>query len=118
MQNYKNLAFILKIVLTLSHGQAAVERGFSVNKALLDVNMQENSLIAHKLVRDHMSSNNPKPHCMEVPNPTIRAYTSARDKYESYKEEQAKLKRKNRMTVKQKYVTLKSRKCGKNQSNC
>ena len=91
VQNYKNLAFILKIVLTLSHGQAAVERGFSVNKALLDVNMQENSLIAHKLVRDHMSSNNPKPHCMEVPNPTIRAYTSARDKYESYKEEQAKL---------------------------
>ena len=37
VQNYKNLAFILKIVLTLSHGQAAVERGFSVNKAVLDV---------------------------------------------------------------------------------
>ena len=30
---------------------------------------------------------------MEVPNPMIRACTSARDKYESYKEEQAKLKR-------------------------
>ena len=94
VQNYKNLAFILKIVLTLSHGQAVVERRFSVNKAVLDVNMQENSLIAHKLIRDRMSSNNLKPHCMEVPNPMIRAYTSARDKYESYKEGQAKLKRK------------------------
>ena len=94
VQNYKNLAFILKIVLTLSHGQAVVERRFSVNKAVLDVNMQENSLIAHKLIRDHMSSNNLKPHCMEVPNPMIRSDTSARDKYESYKEGQAKLKRK------------------------
>ena len=75
VQNYKNLAFILKIVLTLSHGQAVVERKFSVNKAVLDVNMQENYLIAHKLIRDHMSSNNLKPHCMEVPNPMIRAYT-------------------------------------------
>ena len=94
MPNYKNLAFILKIVLTLSHCQAAAERGFSVNKAALDVNMHENSLIARKLIRYHMSSNNLKPHCMEAPNPMIRAYTSARDKYESYNEEQAKLKRK------------------------
>ena len=83
VQNHKNLALILKIVLTLSHGQAAVQRGFSVSKAVLDVNMQENSLIARKLIRDHMSSSNRKPHCMEVPNPMIRAYTSARDKYES-----------------------------------
>ena len=56
---------------------AAVERGFSVNKAVLDVNMQENSLIE---IRDNMSSNNLKSHCREVPNPMIRAYTSARDK--------------------------------------
>ena len=76
VQNHKNLAFILKIVLTLSHGQAAVQRGFSVSKAALDVNMQENSLIARKLIRDHMSSSNLKPQCMEVPNPMIRAYTS------------------------------------------
>ena len=55
--------------------------------------MQENSLIACKLISDHMSSNKLKPHCVEVPNPMIRAYTSARDKYGSYKEEQAKLKR-------------------------
>ena len=63
VQNYKNLAFILKIVFTLSHGQVAVERGFSVNQTVLDVNMQENSLIACKLIRNHMSSNNLKPHC-------------------------------------------------------
>ena len=43
---------------------------------------------------DHMSSNNLSPHCMEVPNPMIRGYTSARVKYENYKKEQTKLKRK------------------------
>ena len=83
LQNYENLAFIVKIVLTLSHGQTALERGFSVNKAVLDVNMQENSVIDCKLIMDHMSSSNLKPHCMEVPNPMIRAYTSTRDKHES-----------------------------------
>lgn len=33
-----------------------------------------------------MPSNNLKPHCMEVPNPMIRAFTSVRTKYESHKE--------------------------------
>ena len=31
---YKNLFEVMKLVLVLSHGQAAVERGFSVNKEL------------------------------------------------------------------------------------
>lgn len=39
-----------------------------------------------------MSSINLKPHCMELPNTMIRAYTSAKDKNESYREKQAKLK--------------------------
>ena len=43
-------------------------------------------MIARKLLRDHMPSNNLKPHCMEVPNPMIRAFTSVRTKYESHKE--------------------------------
>jgi hypothetical protein len=29
---YKNLRAVVKVVLLLSHGQASVERGFSVNK--------------------------------------------------------------------------------------
>ena len=36
----------VKLVLTLSHGQAAVERGFSVNKEILVKNMQELSLVS------------------------------------------------------------------------
>ena len=34
--SYKKRWKVVKLVLTLSHGQAAVERGFSVNKQVLD----------------------------------------------------------------------------------
>ena len=36
IQKYKELAYIIKIKLTLSYGQAAVERGFSVGKSYLE----------------------------------------------------------------------------------
>ena len=32
---YKELAFVLKLLLTKSHGQTSVERGFSHNNAVL-----------------------------------------------------------------------------------
>ena len=36
----------MQLILTLCHGQATVERGFSVNKAVLAPNLQETSLVA------------------------------------------------------------------------
>ena len=45
---YNKFAEIMKIVLTLSHGQASVEREFSVSKKLLVENLQESSLIAQR----------------------------------------------------------------------
>ena len=42
---------ILKTILTLSHGNASVEHGFSINKNLVDVNLSQKSIIALCLVR-------------------------------------------------------------------
>ena len=39
--NYEILSSVFKLVLVLSHGQAAVERGFSVNNKVLNVNMHK-----------------------------------------------------------------------------
>lgn len=39
----------------MSHGQAAVERGYSVNKDMLVESLKERSLIALCLVQDAMS---------------------------------------------------------------
>ena len=44
IKKYVNLAFVIKMILTLSHGQAAVERSFSINKSVVDVNMKEESI--------------------------------------------------------------------------
>merc|ERR1711874_542253 len=44
---------IVRKLLVLSHGQAAVERGFSINKHCSMVNQSEDSLVARRFVRDH-----------------------------------------------------------------
>ena len=41
---------VVKISLVLSHGNAEAERGFSVNKQILQDNMMERSLIAQRLL--------------------------------------------------------------------
>ena len=46
---------VLSMSLILSHGQAQVEHGFSANKLLLDVNIQNETLLAQRIVHDHMA---------------------------------------------------------------
>ena len=43
--NYKELSMILKAILALSHGNASMERGFSINKNPLDLNMSQESIL-------------------------------------------------------------------------
>ena len=50
----------MKMLLTLSHGQATVERGFSVNKEVLNPNLQEMSLRAIRLIYSSLSTENTK----------------------------------------------------------
>lgn len=40
---------VFKILLLLSHGQASVERGFSINKNLSVYNLQQESLVSLRL---------------------------------------------------------------------
>ena len=88
-QKYKNLSVVLRIIFTLSHGQASVERGFSVNKSILGVNMKEQSIVARKIIRDHMLANNLVPHTIEITNKMIVMFKAARQMYNVYKEEMA-----------------------------
>ena len=54
---YEEFSSLVKMILTLSHGQAALERGFSINNSLFKVNISEQSLVCKKTVRDHLISN-------------------------------------------------------------
>ncbi|KAL2082757.1 hypothetical protein ACEWY4_022575 [Coilia grayii] len=52
---YPDLWAFCKKLLLLSHGQASVERDFSVNKEIETENMQEETLVAHRLVCDYVA---------------------------------------------------------------
>ena len=65
----KKVSFIVKLLLTMSHGQAAVERGFRHNKAILKTNMSPETAVSKKMIKDHMLSFKLKPHTIEFTNP-------------------------------------------------
>ena len=47
---------VIKLLLLLSHGQASVERGFSVNTEVSVEHLAETLLIAQRTIVDHISS--------------------------------------------------------------
>ena len=46
----------MKKILILSHGQATVERGFSINSQLLVEHLKEESVVAQRIVYDSIST--------------------------------------------------------------
>ena len=89
------------MILTLSHGQAALERSVSINKSIVEVNTTEESIVARKTIKDHMLSNDIQPDMIEIPNKMINFYRSARQKYEIHKEREAEKKRKKDKLIQQ-----------------
>ena len=53
---FEELWSLVKLLLTLSHGQSQVERGFSVNKDITSTNMAAETLIAFCRVHDGVIS--------------------------------------------------------------
>ena len=53
---YQKLFKVVQLLLVLSHGEASVERGFSVNKELEVENLETQSLVAQRLVCDHINA--------------------------------------------------------------
>ena len=50
-----DLLDVCQMVLVLSHGNAEAERGFSVNKHILQVNMKERSMVSQGVVNQAIS---------------------------------------------------------------
>ena len=104
MKSIEKVAEVLKIVLTLSHGQASVERGFSVNKSLLVENLSAKSLISQRIVYDHMNFHNLTPENFII-NPALRkSVRNARNEYEKYLEEKRKEKLHSEKDLKRKAI--------------
>ena len=82
-KKYDVFSYILKIILTLSHGQAVVERGYSLGKSSLQTNITEESIIAKKVIQDHLQSNKINISTYNVPNKLIFSCNSACSKYKA-----------------------------------
>ena len=54
-QSYPELWAFCRKLLLLSHGQATVERGFSVNKEVEADNMKEDTVVAQRVICDYIS---------------------------------------------------------------
>ena len=78
---YKEFFSLVKMILTLSHGQVAVEHEFSINNSLSKVNISEQSLVCKKIVRDHLILNQLKPHTVPITNQFMHSVALARQKY-------------------------------------
>ena len=53
---YKSLWNVCKMIFTLSHGQSAVERGFSINKNVSKTNIQEKTIVALRIICDGVNN--------------------------------------------------------------
>ena len=63
---WPSLWTLLQNLLLLSHGQAAVERGFSINSETLTDSMSENTLIALRTIKDHLLSIGGRAECVPI----------------------------------------------------
>ena len=78
---YKELSFVIKFILTMSHGQAATERGFSINSSAVKANISPEGFITKRLVKGHLLANNLKTHTTQITNPMVRAFKGAHQIY-------------------------------------
>ena len=89
-------------MLLISHGQASVERGFSINKYCSTVNQSEGNLVARRVVRDHVNYEGGIDNIQITPG-LLRACKSAHRKYhERLKADKEKNAQKEKNTKKDK----------------
>ena len=92
MPEYAKLWAIVKIILLLSHGQATVERGFSVNKEVESYNLQADTFTARRIICDHVNAVGGIFN-VDAANKQLQVSASgARQKYLSHLEDQKKQK--------------------------
>ena len=86
---YHNVWKVVSHLLLLSHGQASVERGFSVNRQVESTNLQEHTFVALRLVIDHVRSAGGI-QFVELNKELLRSCSSSRQRYQEYLERQVK----------------------------
>lgn len=91
MKKYGKLWLVCKNLLLLSHGQATVERGFSINKEVMQDNQHQETLVAQRIVCDAITDYG-GPLRVPITKEMLKSTSAARMKYRSYLEEKQRQK--------------------------
>ena len=94
-KSHAQVLSVCQIVFVLSHGQSFTERGFSINREVLDVNMQEKSLTSQRIVYDTLQDSDQK---IDEINITQDLRKHCRLAYQKYKTEMERITNKNKQT--------------------
>lgn len=68
MKKSPELVLAIEVVCKLSHGNASVERSFSVRKTILQSNISTEVLYSHRINKDHTNTHNVKPETFTIAN--------------------------------------------------
>ncbi|RXN38512.1 hypothetical protein ROHU_001041 [Labeo rohita] len=103
MNGYAELWSFVEKLLLLSHGQATVERGFSINKEVEMCNMNEDTIVSQRLICDYVRM------CggvVKVPltKELLNECASARNRYRIFLEDERKKKEQTKQMNKRKEV--------------
>ena len=90
ISKFPELSQVAMIIFTISNRQADVERGFSTNAQVIDVNMKVNSMKSQRLVRDRMKKHGQNPSTIAIPTKLKKSCQAAHQRYRCYLEEEKK----------------------------
>ena len=112
-EEYAVLWSVIQKMLILSHGQAAIERGFSVNKSVSTVNMGKDTLIAYRKVYDGVSLLECSAHDVPINKEMLKSCRNARSRYKLYQEDQKRAEAAEATVKKRKMLLVELEECKK-----
>ena len=87
---YGDIWEFVKMFLILFCGQSEVERGFSVNKQLLDDNIKTKSLVVLQRIEDQMNFSELSPETVKISNELVKSIKEAHCRYQVEPDKQRK----------------------------
>ena len=106
----KKLDILSKVyifIFCLSHGQSAVERGFSANKEYIKENQYENCLVSLRIIHSHLTSKTFTASSITITADMIKSVRSTQLRFEQFQLETFKEKMATEKKLKRKIVTNK-----------
>ena len=99
ISSFKTLAFVVKLALTLFHGQASVERKFSISNSVHNNKMKKDTIMAKQIlliiyIYCYINSHKLKPYTIEINNDLLKAVKKAQSQWDNSREKQKRHQKK------------------------